>query len=106
VFWEGHVYGLDEDILTCLDAGTGARKWKQGRYGYGQVLLANGLLVVLCGEGDLAMVKAVPEQHVELCRFPAINGKTWNHPAIGGGRLLVRNAVKMACLEISERQRP
>ena len=106
VFREGHVYGLDEDILTCLDAGTGERKWKEGRYGYGQVLLAGGLLVILCGEGDLALVKAAPEQHVEFCRFPAINGKTWNQPAIGGGRLLVRNVVEMACFEIAERQRP
>lgn len=100
IFWDGHVYGLDEDILTCLDAATGERKWKDGRYGYGQVLLASGHLVILCGNGDLALVRATPEAHVELARSPAIPGKTWNHPAIGGGRLLVRNSAEMACFEI------
>lgn len=101
VFSQGYIYGLDEDILTCLDASTGERKWKDGRYGYGQVLLANGHLVILSGEGELALVKATPEHYEELARFPAIKGKTWNHPAIAGGKILVRNAQEMACFQIS-----
>jgi outer membrane protein assembly factor BamB len=101
VLWEGHVYGLDEGILTCLDVETGERKWKEGRYDYGQVLLASGQLIVLCGNGDLAIVKATPEKHAESVRFPAITGKTWNHPAISGGYLLIRNAVEMACFDVS-----
>ena len=62
VFWQGYVYGLDEDMLTCLSADTGERQWKDGRYGYGQLLLANGYLIVLSGEGELALVKAAPER--------------------------------------------
>jgi outer membrane protein assembly factor BamB len=101
VFWNGFVYGLDEGILICLDPETGQRRWKDGRYSYGQLLLASGHLIMLSGEGDLALVKATPEAHAELARFSAIKGKTWNHPAIAGGRLLVRNAVEMACFEIA-----
>ncbi len=97
----GHLYGLDEDILVCLDAATGERKWKDGRYGYGQVLLASGHLVILCGNGDLALVQALPDRHVEVARLPAIKGKTWNHPALAGGKLFVRNAVEMACFDLS-----
>jgi len=100
VFYEGHIYGLDEDMLTCLDATTGERKWKDGRYDYGQVLLAGGFLVILSGSGELALVKANPERHEELARFQAINGKTWNYPAIAHGRILVRNAVEMACFDL------
>lgn len=102
VFWEGYVYGLDEDILTCLDAGTGERKWKDGRYGYGQLLLASEHLVILSGEGELALIKATPERYEELARFQAIKGKTWNHPAIADGRILVRNAQEMACFQIAQ----
>ncbi len=101
VFWNGFIYGLDEDILTCIDAASGERKWKDGRYGYGQVLLASGHLIVLAGDGDLALVRAIPDRHEELARFPAIHGKTWNHPALAGGRLLVRNAAEMACFDLS-----
>ena len=102
VLWQDHIYGLDEDILVCLDARTGERKWKDGRYGYGQLLLASGLLVILSGDGDLALVKASPESQQEVVRMRAIAGKTWNHPAIEYGKLLVRNAVEMACFQIGQ----
>ena len=35
VLHNGYIYGLDEQILVCLDVNTGERKWKEGRYGYG-----------------------------------------------------------------------
>ncbi len=104
VFWQGHVYGLDEDTLTCLVAATGVRKWRAGRYGYGQLLLADGHLVVLSGDGVLALVRAAPDRYRELARFPAIRGKTWSHPAIAEGKLLVRNETEMACFQISPRE--
>ena len=100
VFWRGCVFGLDEDILTCLDAQTGERKWKDGHYGYGQVVLAGGYLIILSGSGELALVKANPARFEELARFQAINGKTWNHPALAGGRIFIRNAVEMASFDL------
>jgi outer membrane protein assembly factor BamB len=100
VFWDGFVYGLDEDILVCLDAQTGERKWKDGHYGYGQVLVADGYLIVLSGDGQLALVKASPDHYEELAHFQAIDGKTWNHPAMSNGKILVRNAVQMACFDL------
>ncbi len=101
VLYKGHVYGLDESILTCIDPETGARKWKGGRYGYGQLLLASGHLIVLTESGDLVLVEATPARHNEIASFSAIQGKTWNHPAISGGRLLVRNTTEMACFKIA-----
>jgi outer membrane protein assembly factor BamB len=101
VVHQGYVYGLDEGILTCLDVNTGERKWKGGRYGYGQVLLAGGNLIISSDAGDLALVKASPDQYSELARFTALEGKTWNYPAIAGGKLLVRNANEMAAFNIA-----
>jgi len=103
VLHEGHVYGLDEGILTCLDVNTGARKWKGGRYGYGQVILASGHLIVSTDAGELALVKATPAGFSEVARFAALDGKTWNYPAIAGGKLLVRNATQMAAYNIAAR---
>ena len=100
VLHDGFIYGLDESILACIDAATGELKWKGGRYGYGQVMLADGHLIVLTEGGDLALVEATPERHVELVRFPAIEGKSWNHPAIVDGYLLVRNLNEMAAFDL------
>jgi outer membrane protein assembly factor BamB len=101
VLHQGYVYGLDEGILTCVDVNTGEKKWKGGRYGYGQVILAGGNLIVLSDNGELVLVRANPDQHSEIARFQAIEGKTWNYPAISGGRLLVRNANQMAAYNIA-----
>ncbi len=101
VLHEGHVYGLDEGILACVDVETGEQRWKSGRYGYGQLLAASGHLVVLTEEGEVVLVKATPQRHEEVARFSAIEGKTWNVPAIAGGRLLVRNTTELACFRIA-----
>jgi outer membrane protein assembly factor BamB len=100
VLHEGFIYGLDESILACLDSATGDLKWKGGRYGYGQIMLASGHLIVLTEEGDLALVRATPDSHQEVARFPALTGKTWNHPAMSGGYLLVRNINDMAAFDL------
>src|SRR5215213_9744425 len=102
VLYNGYVYGLDEGILVCLDVNTGERKWKDGRYGYGQVVLASGHLIVTDGStGDVALVKASPDKYTEVARFSALKGQTWNYPALAGGRLLVLNSNQMAAYDIS-----
>ncbi len=105
VLHDGYIYGLDEAILACIDASTGDLKWKGGRYGYGQVMLANGHLIVLTDDGDLVLVRATPERHEERVRFSVLNGKTWNHPAIADGYLLVRNLAEMAAFDLRLPQR-
>jgi outer membrane protein assembly factor BamB len=100
VLHDGFIYGLDEGILACLDASTGELKWKGGRYGHGQVLLAGDHLVVVTEEGELVLVAATPEGLRELARLPAINGETWNVPAFAGGILLVRNTEEMAAFDL------
>jgi outer membrane protein assembly factor BamB len=103
VVHEGHAFGFDNSILACIDLKDGARKWKGGRYGHGQLLLLadQDVLLVLSEEGELALIGATPEQFAELSRFPAIEGKTWNHPVLVGDILLVRNSEVMTAFRLS-----
>jgi len=103
VVHDGHAFGFDGSILACIDLKDGQRKWKGGRYGYGQLVLLpdQDLLLVLSEEGELALVGATPDQFTEFVRFPGIEGKTWNHPVLVGDVLLVRNGQEMAAFRLS-----
>ena len=103
VVHKGHAFGFDGSILSCIDLKDGKRQWKGGRYGHGQLeLLADqDLLLVLSEEGELALVAAVANQFKELARFPAIEGKTWNHPVLVGNILLVRNGQEMVAFRLT-----
>ncbi len=103
VVHEGHAYGFDGRFLSAIDLADGKRKWKGGRYGYGQLVLLpeQDLLVVLSEEGELGLVRATPDQFTELGRVPAIKGKTWNHPVLVGDVLLVRNGEEMAAFRLA-----
>ena len=90
-------------LLLCLDLKTGQRRWKGGLYGHGQVLLLadQPLLLVLTEEGEVVLVAANPDRHEELAKFPALKGKTWNHPILVGNRLYARNGEEAACFELA-----
>jgi outer membrane protein assembly factor BamB len=103
VLYQGHLYGLDEGVLVCVDAKTGERKWRGERYGHGQLLLTNGQLLITSEEGALALVRATPDGYQELTRLQAVSGRTWNLPALTGGLALVRNHLEAACYDLRAR---
>ena len=103
VYHDGFIYGLDLGILACIDAANGELKWKAGRYGSGQTLLASGHLVITTDEGEVVLVRATPEGHQEIGRTKAVEGRTLNHPALVDGFLLVRNGAQMAAFDLRAR---
>lgn len=100
VLYEGHLYGLDEDILACISAENGERKWKGGRYGYGSVLLIGKHLLVSGEQGDLMLVEATPQELREIGKIRILPGKTWNNAAVAGGLLFARNHREMVCYDL------
>jgi outer membrane protein assembly factor BamB len=101
VVHEGHAYGLDDGTLECVELATGAKRWKEGRYGHGQVLLV-GELVLLCSEeGEVFLIEPSPEApDRRLGSFQALAGKSWAHLALRGNLLVLRNAEECAAWEL------
>jgi len=101
VVYGEYVYGLSDGILECVELASGRRVWKGGRYGQGQILGVDDLLVVQAESGEVALVEAAPAGYRELGLFAALDGKTWNNPSLYGRYLLVRNAEQAACYELA-----
>jgi outer membrane protein assembly factor BamB len=97
---DGHAYGLDDGILECVSLDDGRRRWKQGRYGHGQLLMVDDLLLIVAEDGRVALVELKPDKYSERASFQAIEGRTWNYPALAGGELFVRNDREAACYEL------
>ncbi|HZM02607.1 MAG TPA: PQQ-binding-like beta-propeller repeat protein [Candidatus Saccharimonadales bacterium] len=98
--WNGFLYGLDDGLLACVEISTGERKWKDGRYGSGQTLLVDDLILIQSEQGDVALAEAKPDSFNELGRIAALHNKTWNQPTLAGRYLLVRNNEEAVCYEL------
>ncbi len=100
VLFDGHIYGFDNAILTCIDVSTGEEKWQKSGFGKGSLILADGHLIVLSERGQLVLAEATPEEYREKSTMQALQGKCWTQPTLSGGKLYLRNQKEMVCLQI------
>jgi outer membrane protein assembly factor BamB len=101
VLIDGYIYGLDQGVLGCISAETGDRQWRDGRYGFGQMLLRGEHLVVFTETGEIALVRPNPEEFEELALLPVFDrGKNWNPPGLARDILVVRNHYDMAAFKL------
>ena len=97
---KNHLYGLDDGRLACLDLTTGERRWKEGRFGSGQSIIVDDLILIQNEIGTVHLAAAKPEAFEELGKLSALSSKTWNHPVLAGRFLLVRNDREAVCYEL------
>lgn len=95
-----HLYGLDDGRLACLDLATGDRLWKEGRFGSGQSIVIDNLILIQNESGTVHLASANPASFQELGQLAALSSKTWNHPVLAGRFLLVRNDREAVCYEL------
>ena len=111
VRYQDHVYGFDEEILTCLSLRTGEVRWRKRGYHKGSLLLVRnpkgGAHLVVLGEaGKLALLEATPEGGVDG-PVPVAEERTplrrrcWPMPVLAAGRLYLRDETQIVCLKIA-----
>jgi outer membrane protein assembly factor BamB len=102
IYHEGYIYGFDNKNLTCLDAKTGERQWRERDLGHGSLMLADGHLIVLGDKGQLVLVEASSKAYREKGRVQMFKGKTWTVPTLSDGRLFVRDENEMVALKVTK----
>ena len=100
VHHDGHFYGFDEAVLKCIDDANGEERWSRRGLGKGTLIYADGVLIVLSDSGLLSLVEAVPDECRELGSVDVLEGKCWTAPTLAAGRLYLRNAERIVCLDL------
>jgi outer membrane protein assembly factor BamB len=88
--------------LRCIEAGTGKELWKHdkvGEYHASLVRTGDAKLLLVEEPGNLVLLEPNPKEYRELARSK-ICGKTWAHPAVANGRLYIRDAKELICVEL------
>jgi len=102
VLWQGHLYGVDENQLRCLDFATGEVKWTDKASGKGSLILADGKLIVFAEKGELIVAEATPKEFKPLARAQVLGGKSWTSPVLANGRIYCRNSGgDVVCVDVS-----
>ena len=101
------LYGLGPaKNLVCIDAATGQVAWEQpglthtdGSRAEAAFLVMGKNILILTDGGELVLFAADPAGYRELGRTQAC-GVTWCNPAYADGRLYLRDAKELVCLEL------
>ena len=113
---DGHLYAIDgrDDVppalFKCLDPHTGRVLWAEQDFGYGTLLEANGLLLVVKTNGEILLVEPNPSHLKVLARgrpFGAnLAGALRSLPAVANGRLYLRDDRRLLCLDVGRGNAP
>jgi outer membrane protein assembly factor BamB len=110
VLFEGKLFAvLPKDAadlraqFACLNP-DGKLAWTSGkteRFGLGPFLFADGKIFILNDNGELTLARASTQGYERLARAKVLHGRdAWAPMALVDGRLLLRDAEQLICLDV------
>lgn len=94
--------------LRCVELLSGKIAWerkKVGRYHAALIRTGDNKLLMLDDNGFLTLLEANPKAYSELARSK-VCGPTWASPAVGSGKLFLRDDKELICLEPNPKSQP
>jgi outer membrane protein assembly factor BamB len=100
----GHVYGSSGDFgpafLAAVDVATGQVAWQERGLARGNLLLADGKLLILDEDGTLALATATPSALTIHSKSEVLSGRCWTAPTLVGTRLYLRDRAQVKALDL------
>lgn len=107
---DDHVYGSSGDLgpayLMAVDLTNGKLKWRERGFSKATLLLADGKLIILDEDGNLAVATATPKKLEVHARAKVLEKYAWTAPTLVGTRLYVRDNRTLKCLDLSVAANP
>jgi len=101
---DGYVFGKGRGGLTCVDLENGQTVWQE-RIRAGQVCWADGMLYVFSDSGgQITLVDpAAPGARIKGSFSVEGTGRSWAHPVVVNGRLLLRYDTNLYSYDVRAR---
>jgi outer membrane protein assembly factor BamB len=105
VLIDGHLYGFNNAILSCMEFATGKVLWRDRSVGKGTLTYADGQLYLLSENNVVGLAEATPAGYREKGRFQIADQgfPSWAHTVVSAGRLYIRNQGTLACYDVKAR---
>jgi outer membrane protein assembly factor BamB len=107
ILFRGHIFGVRKrggGQLVCMDL-QGKEIWNSGadRFGHGPYMIADNCILAMDNNGRLVLAEAKTDSYQRLASFQAIEDghDAWGPMSLAGGRLILRDLTRMACLDIA-----
>ncbi len=101
VYYNGHLYGFNGRILTCVNAENGETRWKTRAVPDGFVLLVNGNLIIQTKVGTVHVGPASSEGWKETKQVEVFKHISWTPPSYADGAIFSRSHGEVARVDIS-----
>ena len=97
----GLVFGYSGAFLSCVDAQTGAFKWRSRAPGDGFPLIVDNHLVVLTKDGRISVAEATASGYNEKTSLSLFTKLVWTPPSFANGRIYARDSYdEIAAVDI------
>lgn len=104
---DGKLIGIDgrQDIppaeLRCFDPRTREVLWSVPDFGYASLIKADGKMVIAKTDGEIVLAELRTDAYRPLAKAKAFTSEMRALPALAGGKLYVRDAQALKCLDLS-----
>ena len=99
VYVDGHLYGMNNRILVCVDADTGKTKWRSREPGDGFPIVVGNHLVMMTKPGSLHVIEASPEAYRDVASLELFEEHSWSTVAYADGELFARSMNELARID-------
>jgi outer membrane protein assembly factor BamB len=89
-------------FITALDVDTGAEVWRERSFARAQMVYANGTLVIVDEDGEIAIASISDEGLRVHARKAILTENAWTPPTLVGSRLYVRDRKDILALDLGE----
>lgn len=99
-----YIYGSSGDFgpafLMCMNIKTGEMAWRERGFSKANCLYADGKMILLDEDGNLALATATPQGLKVLSKCQLLQRTAWTAPTLVGTKLYIRDNKKIMALDL------